>query len=277
MADTQTTERQRYEAARRNQANMAKVEELLLGEATPALQAGRNLSQQALGGFLREVVPGLVDKWGNVNASVAVQYYDEQRLAWSRANPTGFDSSRGRRKAMQKSSSLKGQRVASAKLRSAIYVAKIPPKNALAVSEPIIGFGMSRFMSDGFAPMADAVTNAMTRAVASYNRDAILYNAGLDDAVVKVQRVAEPNACAFCALMALASNPQYLQGQDVRTADYAIDFHDNCKCSIETIYEGDQPLRPDYYDQIEAEYADIYKSNGLKDTLSEWRAATGRN
>lgn len=275
MVDTKTLDRQRYEATRQNQANMAKVEQLLLEEATPALRAGRNLGQQALGGFLREVVPGLVDKWGNVNAAVAVQYYTEQRLAWQKANPTGFATTRGQRKALQQSSSRKADRVASAKLRAATYVAQIPKTDVRAVSEPIIGYGMSKFMNDGFDPMVDAVSNAMTRAVASYNRDAILYNAGLDDAVVKVQRVAEPNACAFCALVAFSS-PGWTVSE-VRTADYAIDFHDNCKCSIETLYEGDSVIRPDYYDQFEAEYADAYKGNGFSDTLAVWRQNTGRN
>lgn len=280
MPDTTTIERQRYEATRRNQANMAKVEQLLLDESTTALRAGRNLGQQAMGGFLREVIPSLVDKWGNVNAAVAVQYYDEQRMAWLKANPGTFSSSASARKQNTQNRSRQADRVAGAKLRGVIYKATAPSTNPLTVSEPIIGKAMARFMGDGFDPMVEAANNAMTRAVASYNRDAILYNAGLDDAVVSVQRVAEPNACAFCALMALSSNAQYLKGDSVRTADYAIDFHNNCHCSIETIYEGDTPLRPDYYDQIEAEYVDAARAGGTrnpKQLLSEWRTATGRS
>lgn len=278
MPDTTTLERQRYEAARRNQSNMAKVEQLLLDEATPALRAGRNLGQQAMGGFLREVIPGLVDKWGNVNAAVAVQYYDEQRLAWLRNNPGAPLTTRSARKQNQQNRSRQADRIAGAKLRGAVYKATLPTTNPLAVSEPIIGKGMAKFMSDGFDSMAETVNNAMTRAVASYNRDAILYNAGLDDAVLSVQRVAEPNACAFCALMAFSSERSVSGAPlDVRTTSYAVDFHNNCRCSLETLYEGDSPIRPDYYDQFESEYLDIYKSNSVKDTLSEWRAATGRS
>jgi hypothetical protein len=117
----------------------------------------------------------------------------------------------------------------------------------------------------------------MTRAVGSYNRDTILYNAGLDDAVVTVQRVAEADACAFCALMAFSSTRSASgQSLDVRTTQYAVDFHARCRCSIETLYEGDDPIRPPYYDQFEEEYLDTYKGNSVSDTLAEWRGATGR-
>lgn len=273
-----TAERQRYDAARRNQASMAKVEQLLLDDSLTVLGLGRNLGQQAMGGFLREVVPGLVDKWGNVNAAVAVQYYNEQRLAWRRANPTATATTRGARKQLQQNASRASDRLATAKLKSQIYVATQPVTNALALAEPIIGKGMAKFMGDGFDAMSQTVNNAMTRAVASYNRDAILYNAGLDEAVLSVQRVAEPNACAFCALMAFSSERSVSGAPlDVRTTSYAVDFHNNCRCSLETLYEGDSPIRPDYYDQFESEYIEIYKSNGVKDTLSEWRAATGRS
>lgn len=272
MAD-KTLAREQYEASQRNQATMAQVETLLEKEANAVLAIGATLDRQAMGAFLRQIVPVLIDKYGTINSTAAMLYYDEQRLAWLKRNPTAFASSAGLRKNLKSNSTRKAERYAAAKLKSAVYIARMPEFNATALADPIVGYGMARFTEEGFDVMRDQVTSAMTRAVGSYNRDTILYNAGLDEAVVAVQRVAEPDACAFCALMAFGSGTG---NQNPRTASYAIDFHDRCRCSIETLYVGDSPIRPPYYDKFEAEYIENYDGT-VKGTLSEWRAKTGRN
>lgn len=263
MSDA-TIERQRYELQKRNQATMAQVNKLVTDEASKVLTLADSLDQQTVGGMLRTVVPGLVDKYGKVNAALAAKYYDEQRALWRQQNPTPFAPSSQRRRNLANGQNRKAERVASAKLRSEIYVASVPDFNAQKIAEPIIGWGMSRLMDEGTTAMRDAVTNSLTRAVGSYNRDTLLYNAGLDTAVWKVQRVAEPNACAFCIMVAFSS-PGWTVS-DVRTADYAIDFHDHCKCSIETLYEGDKPFRPDYYDGFEQQYIDATSEVGTTNT-----------
>ena len=256
-SDTQTAARAKYELVKRNQATMQQVTALLEAESNQVLSLAQQFDRQQLGGYLRTVVPGLVDRYGNVNAAAAMKYYDEQRaLAF-----TGTGLSDWRRGS---------QRIAAAKLKSQIFVASLPQFDTPAISEPIIGWGMAQHVDNGFEAMKQAVTSSMTRAVASFNRDTILYNAGLDEAVYKVQRVAEAKACEFCRLVAFQS----YRGSDVRTANYAIDFHDHCHCSIETIYLGDKPVRPDYYDQFEQNYIDAASNVGTRDTkrvLAEMR------
>lgn len=264
-----TLERQRYDAVRRNQATMQQVNTLLEREATKVLSLAQQFDQQQMGGYLRTVVPGLVDRYGNVNATAAMDYYNETRIL------------AGQRLAM---SARRAQRLAGAKLQSQVYVAKMQTFDSVKLAEPIIGVGMKALMVDGFGSMADTVTNAMTRAVGSYNRDTITYNAGLDDATLTVQRVAEPGACAFCALLAFSST-RSVSGDslDVRTTSYAVDFHNNCHCSLETIYEGDEPIRPDYYDQFEEEYlasgvdSEGQRNTTAKDVLSTMRQVSGRS
>ena len=272
--DTLTRERAKFEATKRNQATMGQVETLLLRESASVLNVGRDMSRMELGGFLRTAVPGLIDRWGNVNAAAAAKYYDEQRLAWAKANPTAFVSSSAGRKNQKNSQTQKAQRFAAARLKSQVYLAQIPKFDAPKLADPIVGYGMARFTEEGFDVMRDQVSSAMTRAVASYNRDTILYNASIDDAVVGVQRVAEPDSCAFCAMVAFGSGIMY--GRESRVSSYAIDFHNNCRCSIETLYVGDNPIRPDYYDQFEQEYADSYSGGGTKARLQDWREKTGR-
>lgn len=255
MADVLSPERLKYEAAKRNQASIQQVNELLVNESNALLGRALGFDQQQLGGFLRQVVPGLVDKYGNINGALALQYYDEQRLIAL----TNLGSSVSRQ--VRKGLSRKAERVAAAMTQGQIYKATLAQLNPIDMSEPIIGWGMQRFMEEGHDAMVTGVNNAMTRAVASYNRDTILYNAGLDPAVMSVQRVAEPTACGFCQLMAFRSNKavyrsdgSYNMADNVRTADYAIDFHDNCHCSIETLYLGDKPIVPDYYAKFEQNY-----------------------
>lgn len=267
-----TAERLKYEATQRNQATMRQVETLLEQEAIAVLNTAAGFDRQSMGAFLRLVVPQLVDKYGNVNAVAAMRYYDEQRLAWQQRNTESLsrDATRGR-----------AQRYAAARTQSALYVARMPQFNAAELADPIIGYSMARYSTDGFGALTDQMTSAMTRAVASYNRDTILYNAGLDEAVYKVQRVAEPNACAFCALMAFSSEVSASGDKlGVRTADYAINFHDRCRCSIETLYLGDKPIRPDYYDKFEESYLNATRSVGATDAtdvLAEMRVNSGRN
>jgi hypothetical protein len=66
----------------------------------------------------------------------------------------------------------------------------------------------------------------------------------------------------------------------VRTAQYAIDFHDRCRCSIETLYIGDRPIVPPYYKKLEADYVSATKEiDGpltAKNVLAEMRVQTGR-
>lgn len=233
-----TADRLRYEAVQRNQATMRRVNELLNKESSKILSLGEGMAQQELGGFYRSVVPGLVDRWGNVNAAAAIEYYDSQRLAWQ----------------LSKGGGEAAERFAQRQLQAQIYVAKLPPIDPKKISEPIIGHGMQTFLDKGFGQSQTAVQNALTRAVASYNRDTILYNSALDSAVVRVQRIAEPTACGFCVQMALFSTDYMPAGggmSNISQVNYAADFHNNCQCSIETIYEGDDFLRPDYYDQFD--------------------------
>jgi hypothetical protein len=252
----------KYEMARQNNAAIDAVNTLLVEDATKVLSVAADYGQQEFGGYLRTIVPGLIDKYGQVNAAVAVKYYQESRDFWFNNIYPTIDVQDSRRAAA---------RYATAKTRGVLqYDALMPKYSVMDKAEPVIGYAMKTFMGDGYEPAARAARNAMTRAVASYHRDAILYNAGLDEAVYRVQRVARPGACAFCAMKALGSSRTWGSRKKVSVGTYAAHYHDHCSCSIETLYLGDKPIRPDYYDDFEAEYI---AANG---SLSKWRQMTGR-
>lgn len=242
----------RYLTALDNQKVLERVNMLAMANAREVVSTASGLGQQEMGGFLRATVPALVDKWGNVNGTQAVAYYQASRDAWWE------NRQRALRSDVRKGQNRRADRFALAKLQGQLYVATQPIANAVEIAEPIVGYAMSNFMSKGFESMDSSVQNALTRAVASYHHNTMLYNSGLDSAVVKVQRIADRNACAFCRTLA------FDKYGDVRTSDYAIKFHDNCHCTIETLYEGDRPVRPDYYDQFQEQYEDASAEVGTR-------------
>ena len=253
MADTYT--RAQYLLAVRNQANMNAITKLAEDMTIKVLGNAGDLGQQAMGSYMRDTLPGIVDQYGNLNAVTAVQHYDASRLLAYQA--LGTQSKTNRRTA---------DRIAKAQLESEIWQARLFTMDTVDKTDPVINYAMAAYQLGGRKPMLEAAKSAMTRAVASYNRDTILFNTALDPGAVRVQRIARPNACPFCSLMAFSSTKSGTSKLDVRTADYAIHFHRSCHCTLETLYVGnDTPIRPDYYDKLESEYKE---SGG---DLNEWR------
>lgn len=270
-----TKDRYNYELTRQQEAVLAQVNKLATDKATTAVNVGANWGQQEFGGLLRAVIPNVLDQYGSVNAQAALDFYNAQQDAWYQQNKPvadglSRDATRGR-----------GQRYAQARTKSAVAIAKDGSKyvaqladdyKTAAKSEAVIGFAMKVRAKDGHAAGVSAMNNAITREVASYHRDTVLFNAALDPYVSRVQRVAQANACSFCRLMALGST-----NGKVRTSSYAVHFHSHCHCTIQPLFQGDEPVRPDYYDQFESEYVQATSEwNGgsvssSKQVLANWR------
>ncbi|HLP97662.1 MAG TPA: hypothetical protein VK149_04375 [Sideroxyarcus sp.] len=250
--------RARYALINENQAALRRVDQVMQRTAMTAFKPLDRLSQQGAATLFRDTVPGLIDEFGNVNAQLAKNYYQTQRFNYyhDRFMAKADDGILLNRRA-SKNLARQATSRAQAQLDSALqlangYQAKLPKFDALAKSDTIVNYAMRLFMSQG-AGAAGEISNALTRAVASYNRDTILYNSALDKDVVAVQRVAEPNACDFCQMVAFDSYGS------ARTSSYAADYHSNCRCSVETLYKGDKPLVPDYYKDFPygSNYADL--------------------
>lgn len=251
--DAGLNDRARYTLVRRNQATIGKVNDILKQTAERAFAPLGRLSQQGAGALFRSTVPGLIDEFGNFNAQVAKTYYETQReLAYAALRGQGYS---------------RGGLVPAAKRRAAAtfagqaYVAKVPDFDIRSQVESIVGYGMKSFTQYGAAQASANVENALTRAVAAYNRDTLLFNSALDPAVVGVQRVAEPDACEFCQMVA------FDQTGSVRVSGYAADYHNHCRCSIETLYAGDTPYRPDYYDDFE--YGSVRSIDNLPEYMQD--------
>lgn len=219
-----------------NQRNIENVNKVAADVTSKILKQAARLDQNGVGGYLRTTLPGVVDEFGNLNAKLAVDYYDEVRFVARQAIiDSPFLISRADTAAARAAKYLQGQ----------AYVAKIPNFNPVALAESVINSGMTGFMAEGQAGLESYTIQSLTRAVASYNRDTVLYNSTLDRAVLGVQRVASPTACDFCQMVAFDSS-----GNE-RVSSYAANYHKNCACSIETIYAGGSAIRPEWYNDFD--------------------------
>lgn len=264
--------RARYDLIRRNQATLKAINELASDEALTVLDAGLDLERYEYAGYMRKTLPPILDKWGNVSAKAALDHYESARLEWRkvmeyRTISNTWDVPRAQvvngkvtvltpgevREFLQPRSEmgLRAQRrertYAQKVAQGRIYQATIPPFDPEAMSDPVIAQAMKAYSRGGVRAGNDAAANALTRQIGAYNRDTALYNAGLDRSVAGVQRIVNPNGCAWCKTLAVGGI-----GRSRRVVlDFAVHFHDHCRCHIETLFAGDKPLRPDYYDDIE--------------------------
>lgn len=244
--------RERYELARRNQATMAAVERLAGSEALTVLGTAVDLDRYQYAGFMRKTLPPIIDKWGKVNGKAALDHYEASRAAWQKAHgyldTVGVNTTQGPYTVWRPGNNSRRERAFAAKVvQGRIYQARMPAFDAGALTDPVIGAALKAYESGGLLAGNDAAANALTRQIGAYNRDTLLYNAGLDENVSGVQRVVNPNGCAWCKQLAVGGI-----GRSRRIVmDFAVNFHTHCKCSIETLFIGDKPLRPDYYDDIE--------------------------
>ena len=101
--------------ALKNRNTMLHVSTLMTREATKVISQGAGLGQQEMGGFLRSVVPGIIGRYGNVNAVTAADYYDKTRALFASTKKP--------------------------------YTASLPVFDSVLQSETIINYGMATFMA----------------------------------------------------------------------------------------------------------------------------------
>jgi hypothetical protein len=266
-----TYARWQYEQQVQQEAVIAQVNELITQQASAVATAGASLGQQEFGGLLRTTIPALLDQYGNINATAAIDYYDKMRAQWTDifgAEAVKQIGRKARRSAQQRyATAITGAKIKVATNADAFVASYAPTYNTVAKTDAVLNFAMKVRAKYGHEASVQAMNNALTREVAMYHRDTVLFNSALDPYVEKVQRVAQATACEFCRLMALGSTDG-----SVRLSSYAAKFHDNCHCTIQPLFAGDRPVRPPYYDQFEDEYVDARsKGKSTENILNEWR------
>lgn len=221
-------ERERFLLIRENQKNIKRVNVLTVEETKRLLSVATDYDVYETGGFLRKIIPSLTSRYGAVQQALAVKHFNDLREL------DNIDT---------------------------VFKAIAPKLDEVAKTNGIIDYAMSLRYNKGFESMVTTLQNEITRATSSYNHDTITYNSALDETVVSVQRVAEAGACAFCSMMALNSYNYTTTEKGLPSSqDFAVDYHNLCHCSIETIYKGQSTIQPEYYEKMQEEYTSAEKT-----------------
>lgn len=209
----------------KHQTNMQRVNILAQTEARAALSVLPDMTFGEQATHVRTVIPAIISKYGNVASTVAVTHYNEMRNL-----------------------QVKDYELAP-------FTPIIP--NNINFKDKIdntIGYGISKLDTLGVTAMTSFLVDELTLHVTNYDRETMNFNAQSEPTTVKIQRVAEGNACSFCSTLAAAGVLYEGIAWDEDYVSYANDWHSNCACSTEVLYSNSNPLRPSYYDTLETQY-----------------------
>jgi hypothetical protein len=225
------------ESIKNNSRQIGQVAEIARVEMLGAFGITIVNNRNDFAGLIRNLGPAVLNKYGNISATAALYHYEEMReLAFK--NAIGLELSRraqNRRAAAQVSASIQ--------VSTSSYAPSIKAVDVATKTEDMIKYSLSKYDSSGYIGGKNAALDYALREIAQANRDTILFNATLDNSVQGVQRIADPNACAFCLTVALGGS-----------RSFASKYHDSCRCTIEPIFKGQSDFRPDYYDELEEKY-----------------------
>lgn len=213
-------------AINQNQANMKRATILAKQEVLSLFRVSKDETDLNTIKLIRDTFPSITERYGSVSSQAAAVHYDELRD------------------------------IAFQDRRVPTYAAATP---ALAYSERIetvLDYGIASNFTDNRQKMATVLSNGITGIVSQYNRDTISANSERDNQIglITVQRVAEPNACSFCAMLAVNDITFTGIEADAAIITYEDEYHENCNCSVETVFEGQDPIKPPYYNKMEETY-----------------------
>jgi hypothetical protein len=182
------------------------------------------LSSQEAGGAVRTIATGTVQQFGQVATVTATSSYQALRDIGMNDALANLIASTGRADA---------------------YLAQPIPVAAANRVDSVVGQTMKKYSQGQFVAAQSFLGQAVARVVGNIYRETQVTNSERDPRAVGYQRVASAGACSFCLTVALN---QYT------TFEQSGGYHTHCSCSSVPIFKGQQPYRPDYYDDFEKLY-----------------------
>ena len=176
----------------------------------------------------------IIEKYGNVAATVATTHYNEYRAL-------------------------------NADLELPKYSPIAPILDYRERIDTIVGVAIARARTEGYQSAKTLLFSSSNFILSDWNRDTVTYHANREPAkVVSIQRVAEPSACAFCLTVSINQYTYTISGDRALNA-YAPEYHAYCQCSAEVVYEGQAPIYPSYYDDFQQVYRDGFANRNATD------------
>lgn len=215
----------------KNSNNILRVGILAQNEVRQVLRPAKNLSFNDQAGLVRTAIPAIADRYGNLSQVLALDYYQDFRAL----------------------NNVKGN-----------FTPKATKLDLSEKLDNLMGTGIAAGYNTGYQALENYLSDGITRITAAYNRDTIIDNASFDTQAAMIQRVANATACSFCIGQALEASTSEVIVSGNTIIEYQNDWHDNCGCTSEVIYEGQDLIRPSYYDSFEADYTSAKESLSAK-------------
>jgi hypothetical protein len=175
-----------------------------------------------------ELLPPLLEKWGDAAATISADFYDESRAA---AEVSG----RFRAGLAE---------VRADEVSGLVHWATEP----LGTASPLAGEVLRR------------LAGGMERLVRMAERDTIETATGSDPAGPKLQRVTRANACGFCLMLA-SRGAEHVDMTRARRRMKGKGWHNHCRCGLTPMFGDGRDNYPDprelyrYYDQVVRGYS----------------------
>lgn len=220
------------------QLQLSRATRLGVSKVVPDLS---KLSRQEAGGALRTIATGSLAQFGNVATQSARVSYDAMRAA---SLPSGSK-----------------------------FAASALELDVAPLSDVAVGTAMSIFSEERYGMAAAVFVDVVDKMVGDVFRETIAGASYDDKDAIGYQRVASPDACAFCAMVCLNEYTSFEEDGG---------YHDNCGCTTIPIFNGLGSFRPSYYDEFQSEL-EAARANivDLKEMLypkweAQWKADGGR-
>lgn len=191
---------------------------------------------------LADVIPVIAIEYGDAAAALAVDWYDEQRAAAAAAG---------------------------------VFAASPSLAPNADRYDALVRYGIGPLFGDSADPESRAlalslVGGGLQRIIANLHRDTIADNAKRDPAGPRFARLASPDSCAFCRLLATRGPVYYSEatalsvGGKRRQRPLGSRYHDWCDCIAVPVWRG-KYQEPGYVAEWRQAYEDSPLSNGVRD------------
>lgn len=117
--------------------------------------------------------------------------------------------------------------------------------------DPVTASGMAR----------DALRGAGIRLIMNGGRETVTQAASLDDRAKGWERVIEPGACSFCAMLAG-------RGAVFKAATVNFRAHDHCHCVARAVFQGQESINTDLSNQ----WAEVTRGKRGKNARAAWES-----
>ena len=166
---------------------------------------------------LRRTMPAVSDSFANVASVISAETYNQSRTL---AKPPST------------------------------YKATPTKANTIDGMQAAIGFGMAQLTRGAeYEVFQSTLAGSVQRLVLDGDRETIEFNIATDPDGTRYERVAQPDACAFCLTMAAVATTE----KNIRS-NYFEGYHNYCRCTLNPIFTGQSLTNPPYYQKARDAY-----------------------